>query len=134
MRLIRHANAGDAGPRIRPVDEYRDEYFASVLSETARELSTCIYTGDEARQHFGQPVCVRHGHNAPHRLGSRLKQQAFTIDALKHRPSHGVNFVPVAESDGHLLRARRCKPNVSCRKPLVHGSDDSSQVIAIRRY
>src|SRR5208282_494582 len=53
VRLVRHANARDAGPRIRAVDEHRHEHLATVLSQAARELRTCIYSGDDAHQRLG---------------------------------------------------------------------------------
>ena len=93
MRLVRHANSGNARPRVRPVDEYRNEHFTSILGQTPRVLCVCIYSRHHAGQHFGGPVGIRNGDYSRHRPAFRFEQDAFTIDAFKYRPAHEVDFV-----------------------------------------
>ena len=132
MRLVSHTNSGNAGPRVRPVDEYRNEHFTTVLCQTPRVLCGCIYSRDYADQHFGGPVGIGNGDNSRYRRAIRFEQHAFTIDAFKYGPAHGVDFVAGAGADCRRFRGRGFEPNGRGREPLVHSADDRSQVIAVR--
>ena len=79
MRLVGHANSGNAGPRVLAIDQHRDQNLAAVFSETPRRTAM---TGLRPRR---DPRAFQETNPHPgSRQFARAARHRAAVEALPH--------------------------------------------------
>ena len=99
MRQIRRANTRAARPRVRAVNQHRDQHQTTAFGEAARELRWRLHAGREACDRFRLRSGVGDGNYARYGRAVRLEEEALGLHAVEYGPTHRVNLVTFAAAN-----------------------------------